>query len=68
MTQIAEHDTIRPRTDGLLAHKVIVITGASSGIGALAARLFARVHSQPVAPEENHLIQRVEYRVFGGGD
>jgi len=42
MTQIAEHDTIRPRTDGLLAHKVIVITGASSGIGALAARLFAR--------------------------
>ena len=41
MPQTAEHPTIKPSATGLLTGKVVIVTGASTGIGADAARVFA---------------------------
>jgi len=52
--------TINPRTPiGLLTGKVVFITGASRGIGAAAARLFAALQSLLEEPAHDYVTAAV---------
>lgn len=63
MTQITHHSPI-----GLLAGKVIVVTGASRGIGAAAARLFAREGAAVVlAARSTDALDRIVAEIRAGG-